>query len=219
MHRRTPSAALGAFSKDNDRVTFTSYQSRKYIPEVDGLRAIAVLLVVTVHMHDKLWQPLNGALGVVIFFVLSGYLITMLALREEKNRGRLDFGAFYTRRSFRIFPAYYLVLGAYAVLILGLKISPEKAAGFVHNLPYYLFYCQEIPYFHFHSSAFLFYQSWSLGIEEKFYLVWPLLAFGILPVVRRLRGLITAAIVLGLALAPAFSTWAHWYATDTMRTS
>ena len=91
-------------------MTFERYKARKRIKELDGLRAIAVLLVVTVHMHDKVWTRLNGGLGVVIFFVLSGYLITMLALREEEARGGLDFTAFYIRRTFRIFPLYYVVL-------------------------------------------------------------------------------------------------------------
>ena len=194
-----------------EALTFESYRARKRVNELDGLRAIAVLLVVTAHMHDdKLWTRVNGGLGVVIFFVLSGYLITMLALREEEARGKLGFGAFYIRRTFRIFPLYYIVLAAYAALILGLRISPDKAGVFVRALPYYLLYLQEIPYFRWHSML-PFYQSWSLGFEEKFYLVWPAIAFGILTFAKGLRRIVTAAIILVFVLGSALFTSIGWY--------
>ena len=98
-------------------------------------------------MHDRVWDRLNGSLGVIIFFVLSGYLITMLALREEKARGRLDFAAFYIRRACRIFPLYYLVLAVHIVLIFGLKMFSDKAQMFARTLPYHLAYFQEVPFF------------------------------------------------------------------------
>jgi peptidoglycan/LPS O-acetylase OafA/YrhL len=191
-------------------MTFERYRARKRIKDLDGLRAIAVLLVVTVHMHDKVWTRLNGGLGVVIFFVLSGYLITMLALREEEDQGGLNFTALYIRRTFRIFPLYYVVLAAYAVLILGLKVSSDKAAGFVRSLPYFLLYFQEIPYFHTYSS-FPFYQSWTLGIEEKFYRVWPLIAFGALPFAKGLRRIVTVVIILFFVSSPALFMSIRWY--------
>lgn len=191
-------------------MTFDRYRARKRIEELDGPRAIAVLLVVTVHMRDKVWTRLNGGLGVVIFFVLSGYLITMLALREEEARGRLDFSAFYIRRTFRIFPLYYFVLATYAALILGFKVSSDKAAEFVRSLPYYLLYLQEIPYFR-SSSPFPFYQSWTLGIEEKFYLLWPMIGFGVLSFAKGLRRNITVAIIAVLVFGPALFTTVRWY--------
>jgi peptidoglycan/LPS O-acetylase OafA/YrhL len=190
-------------------MTFEGYKARKRIKELDGLRAIAVLLVVTVHMHDKVWTRFNGGLGVVIFFVLSGYLITMLALREEEARGGLDFTAFYIRRTFRIFPMYYLVLAAYAVLILALKVASYKAPGFVHLLPYYLLYLQEVPYFRTY-TAFPFYQSWTLGVEEKFYLAWPMIAFGVLTF-PELRRNVTLGIILIFVCSPALFMSVRWY--------
>ena len=191
-------------------ITFECYRARKRIQELDGLRAIAVLLVVTVHMHDKVWTLLHGGLGVVIFFVLSGYLITMLALREEEARGRLDFIGFYIRRTFRILPLYYVVLAAYAVLILGLKVSSYKAQTFVHYLPYYSLYAQEIPYF-YTRAIFPFYQSWTLGVEEKFYLLWPFLGFASLRAAKGLRPLVTAVIILVFVFTPISSVPGHWY--------
>ena len=149
-----------------------------YIPELDGVRAIAVLLVITAHMHNRFWDALGGWLGVYIFFVLSGYLITSLALKEEAETGALSLRSFYIRRIFRIFPLYYLVLAVYCILIFGLGVSPDKRPQMAANMPYYLTYFQEIPFFH--EGLGTFGQSWSLGIEEKFYLLWPVVGFFLL---------------------------------------
>jgi peptidoglycan/LPS O-acetylase OafA/YrhL len=169
-----------------------------HLPELDGLRAIAVLLVVTEHIHAAIFYRLAGRLGVIIFFALSGFLITTLALNEERRYGSLFFDSFYVRRTFRIFPLYYFVLGMYCVLILGLGFASQKRAAMTAALPYYLTYLQEIPYFSKFAGAELpFYQSWSLGIEEKFYLIWPAVCFLLLQKRPSLR--IPAAVVLGVA--------------------
>jgi peptidoglycan/LPS O-acetylase OafA/YrhL len=162
-----------------------AYQKRKYVPELDGLRALSVLLVISVHMHDSFGKWVSGQLGVVIFFVLSGYLITTLSLREEAERGRLSLGAFYIRRCFRIFPLYYFTLALYCLLIFGLRVNySEKGPLLTEALPGLLLYFQEVPFFwgldvggRVVREGIPFNHSWSLGIEEKFYLVWPLLAF------------------------------------------
>ena len=166
-------------------LTFEEYQSSKYFPALDGFRAASCLLIITWHAEFLGWHALNGYSGVASFFVLSGYLITTLALREEVRRGVISVKAFYVRRTFRIFPAYFLVLLAYCVIIYGLNIqsSIDNRPAFGMALPYYLFYMNEYsaegvmdlygvfpPFFH----------SWSLGIEEKFYLIWPLLGFALL---------------------------------------
>jgi peptidoglycan/LPS O-acetylase OafA/YrhL len=191
-------------------LSYDAYLARKYVPELDGLRALSVLIVVSVHMHDQVWGWLNGWLGVTVFFVLSGYLITNLALDEEERSGSLSLGAFYVRRSFRIFPLYYVTLGIYCVLILVLKISPEKHYLLLRALPYYLLYMQEVPFFFGLPNAsgeivhrdIPFYQSWSLGIEEKFYLVWPVLAFVLWRGRHAVRFAGTTGLVLLFALIP-----------------
>jgi peptidoglycan/LPS O-acetylase OafA/YrhL len=193
-------------------LTYGSYQGRGYLPELDGLRAISVLLVVSVHMYDsdRLWRWLCGGLGVTLFFLLSGYLITSLALREEDARGTLSLPAFYVRRSLRIFPLYYFVLGVYALLLLGLGVSPHLAAAFGDALPAYLLYFQEVPFFGRMIAAgrdLPFFQSWSLGIEEKFYLVWPLLAFVLWRGRRARRRTGTALLAAAFALGPAVLVW------------
>jgi peptidoglycan/LPS O-acetylase OafA/YrhL len=169
-----------------------------YVPELDGVRAVAVLLVVAAHMHTTSWDGVVGWLGVYIFFVLSGYLITSLALKEEANTGNLNLTAFYIRRIFRIFPLYYLILATYCVLIFGLGMSPEKRPQMAANMPYYLTYFQEVPFFR--GKLGTFGQSWSLGIEEKFYLLWPLIGFLLLRHKNGLRLLFACSVALILPL-------------------
>jgi peptidoglycan/LPS O-acetylase OafA/YrhL len=188
--------------------TWETYQSRKYLPELDGLRALSVLMVVSVHMHDQVWGWLGGWLGVSIFFFLSGYLITTLALREERQRGALSLEAFFIRRCFRIFPLYYVILGVYCLLILGLGLGANienKQRQLLGALPWYAFYMQEVPYslgIDGVKADLPFYQSWSLGIEEKFYLVWPVLVFVLWRGLVGVRRWGTIGLILLFATAP-----------------
>lgn len=159
-------------------LTVTEYANQRRMPALDGLRGLAVALVITCHLHNRMWTALSGYVGVTIFFVLSGYLITRLALVEEAREGYLHLRAFFLRRFFRIFPLYYFFLGLYCLLILYVKLWPDKIAPFRGNLLYYVFYFQEIPFFRSQATQqglAPFYHSWSLGIEEKFYLAWPFL--------------------------------------------
>src|SRR5438094_377679 len=127
MLRRTKPAGREATCSPGQRPrSYQEYRALKYVPELDGLRALSALLVISYHMHDKVWGWLAGYLGVQVFFVLSGYLITTLALREEAERGALCLPAFYVRRACRIFPLYYLTLGTYCLLIFGLLPLPHK---------------------------------------------------------------------------------------------
>ena len=156
--------------------------SSGWLPQLDGLRGISILMVLTAHVPVPGWHELQGGYGVTVFFVLSGFLITGLLLREEQDTGGISLFSFYIRRAFRLFPLYYLVLAVYCVLIFVLGLHPDGRAGFTDALPWYVFYLQDIPYFRdrSHSGGFIpvpFYQSWSLGIEEKFYLLWPIVAF------------------------------------------
>lgn len=170
---------------NNATLTFEEYQSAKYFPALDGLRAISCLFIMTWHADFLGWGALNGFTGVTSFFVLSGYLITTLALREEAARGSLSLKAFYIRRTFRIFPAYYCVLALYCVLIFGLDIqsSIDRRPALGAAIPYYLFYLNEYssqPIAEKFGMLPPFFHSWSLGVEEKFYLIWPFLGFTLL---------------------------------------
>jgi peptidoglycan/LPS O-acetylase OafA/YrhL/glycosyltransferase involved in cell wall biosynthesis len=182
------------------------YLNRKYVPELDGLRAWSILLVIGAHMPDHAsWDWLGGRLGVTVFFVLSGYLITALALREEMQRGALCLRAFYVRRCFRIFPVYYLVVALHCFYILALGIHPETKPLLWDALPYLCLYLQEVPFFfglHGVHAGIPFFQSWSLGVEEKFYLVWPLLAFVFWRRLLSPRILGTVVLLAALAVTP-----------------
>jgi peptidoglycan/LPS O-acetylase OafA/YrhL len=154
-----------------------------YFPALDGLRALSVLLVIAGHVRTELpiKHYLSGGLGVGIFFVLSGFLITILLLREELVVGRVSLGAFYIRRAFRILPPYFLTITLY--LLVGLFPSQhELRVKFLNGLPYFLTLRNEyVP----NGLAVAFTHSWSLSVEEKFYFVWPILFFILL---RKFKG-------------------------------
>jgi peptidoglycan/LPS O-acetylase OafA/YrhL len=170
-------------SRETVAAPYEAYLRRAYFPELDGLRALCALMVITAHLysHKEWWVWLAGDRGVSVFFVLSGFLITTLALREEEREGRLSLAAFYIRRCCRLFPLYYLILGFYCLILLVLgRGSPDQCGALAEALPWNLIYCQEVPFYRLlvlDQRDLPFFQSWSLGIEEKFYLVWPLLAF------------------------------------------
>jgi peptidoglycan/LPS O-acetylase OafA/YrhL len=158
-------------------------------------------MVLTAHVYAPGWHELQGGYGVTVFFVLSGFLITQLLLREEHDTGEISLLSFCVRRAFRLFPIYYLILGAYCLLIFVFGLRPDGRAGFADALPWYLIYMQDVPYFRdrTHSGGLIpvpFYQSWSLGIEEKFYLVWPVVAFRVFRDHKARLALATAAVLL-----------------------
>jgi len=192
----------------------------RYLPALDGVRALAVLLVISWHLPGGSMGAVHGNNGVTLFFVLSGYLITTLALSEETRNGRFSYPRFLVRRIFRILPMMWLVVATYAVLVLGLGFDPRRAA-FRSALPFYLLYLPEYPVMSQASThpgdagpvplAGL----WSLGFEEKFYLLWPVVAFVILRA-RRWRGWAAAAASVPFFLFPLVeprtSRMFVWYA-------
>jgi peptidoglycan/LPS O-acetylase OafA/YrhL len=176
-------------------MTHEQYLATKRFPALDGLRAIAALLVVVYHYGGPNWAMANGWIGVHLFFVLSGFLITTLALREEDRNGKISLADFYIRRAFRILPVYFAVLGI--VVAFTYLRGKYSASGLSDAMPYFLTFTNEF------AATAPFGQSWTLGIEQKFYLVWPFLAFGIaaLSFPKRL-GLAIGLIALMIALIP-----------------
>ena len=170
----------------------------RYRPDIDGLRAIAVLLVVNFHAFPQAVP--GGFIGVDIFFVISGFLISGLVARDLALE-RFSLPDFYSRRIRRIFPALIVVLGT--VLVLGwlwmlpsayarLSADVFASAAFAANIALLL----QSGYFDVESAQKPLLHLWSLGIEEQFYLVWPL----VLMLAARLRlGLLRLALVIGLA--------------------
>jgi peptidoglycan/LPS O-acetylase OafA/YrhL len=184
---------------------YEEWRATRYFPGLDGLRAVAALLVVFHHARThRLWGTLEGWNGVTLFFVLSGFLITTLALREEDDHGALRWRAFVVRRGFRILPIYFASLALYALVMYSVGFGGNHRSVFTHALPWYLSPFPEVPFFT--KTHIVFSLAWSLGIEEKFYLLWPLLAFVLLR--RHARGRIGLALILALVaqLPIAFSS-------------
>ncbi len=161
--------------------SFDSFRARSYVNALDGLRAVSILLVLFHHVPRYSAQHFlhtlqeNGRYGVSFFFVISGFLICTLFLREEEKTGRIDLWRFYGRRALRLLPLYYLALCLHAILVFGLgQYTLENQALFKEKLPAYLFY-----YSNWLATATQgpFFFAWSLAVEEQFYLVFGLLLF------------------------------------------
>src|SRR5215468_410019 len=176
----------------------SSPPSDRYRSDIDGLRAVAVMLVVNFHAFPEVLQ--GGFIGVDVFFVISGFLITGIIAREL-GAGRFSPIGFYNRRIRRIFPAQIVVLCA--VLVLGwlwmlpapyaaLSGDVAASAAFAANIALML----QSGYFDIAAAKKPLLHLWSLGIEEQFYLAWPLM----LMFFARLRwNLLTAAVAIGAA--------------------
>jgi peptidoglycan/LPS O-acetylase OafA/YrhL len=156
----------------------SSASPRHDIPSLDGLRAVSILIVILSHSKPSLPGILansglfryvigGGLHGVQVFFVISGYLITTLLIREFGRTGAISLKRFYARRSLRIFPPFYVYLGVLGVLwIVG--VIPEHLPTFLAAATYTIVY---LP----HPQGWFVVHSWSLSVEEQFYLLWPMI--------------------------------------------
>ncbi len=196
-----------------------------YLPGLDGLRAIAVIAVMLYHAGIG-WLP-GGFLGVEVFFVISGYLITALLVGEWQRNCALDFRTFWIRRARRLLPALYLLLLvflAFAVIRLPdqvARLRGDAIASFFYVLNWFYIVRQQ-SYFEAIGRPSLFQHLWSLAIEEQFYLFWPpLLALGLRFLSRRrlLTALLMAAAASSLWMAflyrPGIDPSRVYYGTDT----
>ena len=143
------------------------------IPSLDGLRGISILLVLFAHLLGtqgflsvKVAHTIGdlGNLGVRVFFIISGFLITSLLFHEVKKTGTISIKGFYIRRTFRIFPAFYAYL-AIIVTLGALKVIPLTDADAIHAATYTVNYA--------HNRSWYIGHTWSLSVEEQFYLLWP----------------------------------------------
>jgi peptidoglycan/LPS O-acetylase OafA/YrhL len=160
-------------------LSFSAVNSSSRIPSLDGLRGVAVSLVLLAHSIHALGLPVTPLLrvlidlatvGVLFFFVLSGFLITWLLVQERQRTGRIALGHFYMRRSLRILPPAYLFIAAVAAAsALGRVVL--QPGDLVHALTFTV---------NFHQGrAWALGNLWSLGVEEQFYLIWPLVLAGL----------------------------------------
>ena len=154
-------------------------EHQRFRPDVEGLRAVAIVLVVLYHVHAGL-AP-GGYVGVDVFFVISGFLITGQLVRELRTDGRISFLAFYARRARRILPAAMLTVIVTAVAS-ALLLNPLAAKRALDDLPSAIYFganihfaAQGADYFNAGLSPSPIQHFWSLAVEEQFYIVWPLL--------------------------------------------
>jgi peptidoglycan/LPS O-acetylase OafA/YrhL/lysophospholipase L1-like esterase len=189
---------------------------QRYMPGLDGLRALAVLAVIAYHLGVG-WAP-GGLLGVGVFFTLSGYLITDLLLGRYDNTGRLELADFWLRRARRLLPALFVMLAVVAAWVTLLdrgQLAPVRgavvsSAAYVSN---WWLIAQHSSYFARFAPPMPLGHLWSLAVEEQFYLIWPWLLWLLLRLGRKRRGirpgLAWATLLLAFISAAAMAVLYH----------
>jgi len=189
--------------KFTDARALTS-KSQDYRPDIDGLRALAVMAVILFHTFPKVIP--GGFVGVDIFFVISGYLITQIVL-SDLDTGKFSAWMFYARRVRRIFPALIIVLG-FTFAVGWHFLLPAELTSLGKNLlasalfSANLMLLSEVGYFDIAAHTKPLLHLWSLGIEEQFYLVWPLILW-LLP-----RRWLVAGIIV--TIVGSFAHGSYW---------
>jgi peptidoglycan/LPS O-acetylase OafA/YrhL len=196
-----------------------------YLPGIDGLRGLAVLAVLAYHL-DAGWAA-GGYLGVEVFFVVSGFLITSLLLAEHRERGDVDLVGFWRRRARRLLPAVFVLVGlvlAYAAVVLPTgelrRFRGDGIASLLYVQNWHAVFTEQ-PYFEVFGRPSPLKHLWSLAIEEQFYLFWPvLLPLGLRRLGRRrtvvaVAGAIALSAVLMAATSDITAPERAYYGTDT----
>jgi peptidoglycan/LPS O-acetylase OafA/YrhL len=213
-----PSPRAGVTAEPRPEPTAAEKATPAYRPYLDGMRAVAILAVLVYHL-DRDWLP-GGYLGVDIFFVLSGYLITMLLLDEHRATGRIDLPAFWSRRVRRLLPALLVLLVAMAVVIgiVGDVLTQGRARSDLLATLFYFanwqFILEGQSYFNQFVAASPVRHTWSLAIEEQFYLAWPIVAAVLL---RRFKPRALGAFAAVVAVASALWMFALYDSADPSR--
>jgi peptidoglycan/LPS O-acetylase OafA/YrhL len=175
---------------------FEVFHSKKHFDLLDGIRGIAILAVIWHHSVGLDPLPLEffgrGYLGVDLFFVLSGFLITHLLLKERRATGSISLKQFYIRRTLRIFPLYYTYI--IVVMTWAWLTNQEQLDEMTTVLPYYLLYVSN---FISPDAEQFFRQAWSLAVEEQFYLLWPpvLMLFGVRVAITAIAAIVLASTI------------------------
>ena len=189
-----------------------------YLPGLDGIRALAAFLVIFTHWPNNGISLKFGWIGVNIFFVLSGFLITRILVHEKQNGFKPYISKFFLNRVLRIFPIYYLFFCITALIILALyAFVPQLSDNDIllsgvntlkHDTPVYLTYSYNIKinlayFFHWHDNQNQFFgHLWSLAVEEQFYLIFPFIVYFLN--VQSLKKLVIAIIII----CPLIRLWA-----------
>ena len=196
-----------------------------YMPGIDAMRALAVLAVFGYHSGLS-WVP-GGFLGVDVFFVISGYLITSLLLREFRGTGKIELARFWIRRARRLLPAVGVLIAV--AMIVSAIADPNKIDQTRGDALASLFYFANWHFIFAHTSYFeqfgrpsLFTHLWSLSVEEQFYLFWPLVFAAGMKFFGRgklllgvLAGAIASVVLAWILFDPGHDASRVYYGTDT----
>jgi peptidoglycan/LPS O-acetylase OafA/YrhL len=208
-------------------------RNQRYMPGLDGLRAIAVLAVIAFHLGFD-WAP-GGMLGVGVFFTLSGYLITDILLAQLNQRGRIKLGAFWLARARRLLPALFVML---AIVVAWVTVfGPAQPDQFREGVISAIFYINnwqqifaDVSYFARFEAEGPLDHLWSLSVEEQFYILWPFLLLigvklvhetplpsGVRPrlALLTIAGAITSSILMAVLYEPSFDPSRLYFGTDT----
>jgi peptidoglycan/LPS O-acetylase OafA/YrhL len=196
-----------------------------YLPGIDALRALAVLAVFFYHAHVG-WMP-GGFLGVDVFFVISGYLITSLLLREFRSEGGVRLGRFWLRRAQRLLPAVGVLIAV--TMVAAAILEPDRIDAMRGDAIASLFYFANwhfiygnVSYFEQFQAPSLFTHLWSLSVEEQFYLFWPLVFAAGMKLFGRgrlllgvLAGALASVVLAWILFDPGTDASRVYYGTDT----
>jgi peptidoglycan/LPS O-acetylase OafA/YrhL len=198
---RQPSLAQTIWLRENSSAAdaFVEFAKKKHFLSLDGLRCLSILAVIWHHTAGDRYSSdsllFMGHHGVTLFFVISGFLITTLLLREKAQHNTISLIRFYVRRALRIFPLYYLVLLIYCIAVFVLERNSNAGRNFFENLAYFATYTSNY-FVALHGDRVIFYFAWSLAAEEQFYLVWP----AIIKWLTETGAVIAAITAIGVAL-------------------
>ncbi len=208
-------------------------RNQRYMPGLDGLRAIAVLAVVAFHLGFD-WAP-GGMLGVGVFFTLSGYLITDILLAQLNARGGIKLTAFWLARARRLLPALFLMLAIVTAWVT--VFGPAQPDQFREGVISAIFYVNNWQQIFADASYFARFEAegpldhlWSLSVEEQFYILWPFLLLAGVKLVRErplpsgvrprlalltIAGAIASSILMAVLYEPSFDPSRLYFGTDT----
>jgi len=192
-----------------------------YEPSLDGIRAFSVIAVMLYHA-DIAWLP-GGFLGVEVFFVVSGFLITSLLIEEHESTRRIDLKQFWIRRARRLLPALFVMLSATAIYVafFAKDSAPDFRRDVLPSLGYFSnwwqIYAVDTPYFAA-SSLPVLRHLWSLAVEEQWYLIWPLL-FTVVFGAKWMRPRISGALLITCSAAIMFATALRFVQDNETRTN
>lgn len=189
-----------------------AYRKTNYFAPLDAARFLAITLVVWHHTprespEAEVWAVAGrGFLGIDVFFLLSGFLIVTLFLRERDKLGQASLWQLFVRRALRLFPLYYAMLATFALVFWLVRPDGSLAAGFFHNLPYYLTFTSNWVELGGFISTY-----WTLSTQEQFYLLWPVVeryaarwsvpvALGVIGLSQAVNFRLTAPLELALGL-------------------